>query len=79
MFKTDTDILVEKDGVLQGIVTWSELMKIYPDQRDELRIAQMLSQKFCVPKTIQTRSNILIIKEKIDVLPVVKKDNPHTN
>jgi Zn-dependent protease/CBS domain-containing protein len=71
------DILVEKDGVLQGIVTWSELMKINPDQRDELRIAQMPISKICVHEDESIlEANKLIIKEKIDVLPVVKKDNP---
>jgi len=71
------DILVEKDGVLQGIVTWSELMKINPDQRDELRIAQMPISKICVHEDESIlEANKLNIKEKIDVLPVVKKDNP---
>ncbi len=71
------DVLVEKDGVLQGIVTWSELMKISPDQRDNTQIAQMPISKISVHEDESIlEANKLIIREKIDVLPVVKKDNP---
>jgi Zn-dependent protease/CBS domain-containing protein len=71
------DVLVEKDGVLQGIVTWSELMKISPDQRDKMQIAQMpISKRWVHEDESILEANKLIIREKIDVLPVVKKDNP---
>ena len=35
------DVLVEKEGVFQGVVTWSELMKIKPEERSALRVEQM--------------------------------------
>jgi Zn-dependent protease/CBS domain-containing protein len=71
------DVLVEKDGVLQGIVTWSELMKITPDQRGKMRIDQMPIAKISVfdDESI-LEANKIIVREKIDLIPVVKKDNP---
>ncbi len=35
------DALVEKEGVFQGIITWSELMKIKSEERSALRVEQM--------------------------------------
>lgn len=71
------DVLVEKDGVLQGIVTWSELMKITPDQREKMRIDQMPIAKISVFEDESIlEANKIIIREKIDLIPVVKKDNP---
>jgi Zn-dependent protease/CBS domain-containing protein len=71
------DVLVEKDGVLQGIVTWSELMKISPDQRDNLRIEQMPIAKISVYEDESIlEANKIITREKIDVIPVVKRENP---
>ena len=32
------DALVEKDGSLMGVVTWSEIMKVRPEQRSTLRV-----------------------------------------
>ena len=71
------DVLVEKDGLLQGIVTWSELVKISPEQRDMLHIEQMpLSTLSVYEDESILEANKLIIRERIDVIPVVKKDNP---
>jgi CBS domain-containing protein len=71
------DVLVEKAGVLQGIVTWSELMKINPDQRDRMHIDQMPIAKISVfDDDSILEANKIIIREKIDVIPVVKKENP---
>lgn len=35
------DALVEKDDVFQGIVSWSEIIKVKPEQRVNLRVEQM--------------------------------------
>ncbi|MGE5188260.1 MAG: M50 family metallopeptidase, partial [Betaproteobacteria bacterium] len=35
------DVLLEKDGVFKGVVTWTELMKVNPLQRSSLRVEQM--------------------------------------
>ncbi len=71
------DVLVEKDGVFLGIVTWSELMKVTPDQRDNLRIEQMPLAKIAVYEDESIlEANKISIREKIDVIPVVDKENP---
>lgn len=71
------DILIEKDGALQGIVTWSELIKVKPEQRSELKIAQMPMKQLHVfeDESILEASN-LMNREKIDLLPVVDKQEP---
>ncbi len=71
------DVLVEKDGVFEGIVTWNELMKVTPDQRDMLRIDQMPLAKIAVYEDESIlEANKISIREKIDVVPVVDKENP---
>lgn len=70
------DVLVEKDGTLQGIVTWTELMKISPEQRDTMLIEQMPLAKISVFEDDSIlEANKVIIREKIDVIPVIKKEN----
>lgn len=68
------DIIIEKDGNLQGIVTWSEIMKVKPEQRNELRIAQMSRKQLYVfeDESILEASKVMN-REKIDLLPVVDK------
>lgn len=71
------DVLVEKDGVFEGIVTWAELMKVNIDQRDALRIEQMPLSKIVVHEDESIlEANKISIREKIDVIPVVDKENP---
>jgi len=71
------DVLVEKDGVFEGIVTWNELMKVTPDQRDTLRIEQMPLARISVFEDESIlEANKLSVREKIDVIPVVDKENP---
>jgi Zn-dependent protease/predicted transcriptional regulator len=71
------DVLVEKDGVLLGIVTWNELVKISQDQRDALRIEQMPLSKISVYEDASIlEANKIIINERIDLIPVVKKEDP---
>ena len=42
MFKSKYhDALVEKDGVFQGLVTWNEIIKVPPEQRNNIRVEQM--------------------------------------
>ena len=71
------DVLVEKEGVFEGIVTWNELMKVTPDQRDTLRIEQMPLARISVFEDESIlEANKLSVREKIDVIPVVDKENP---
>ncbi len=72
------DVLVEKDGVLQGVVTWSELMKVSAEQRDLLKVEQMPTRNISVFEDESIlEANKIITREKIDLIPVVLKDNPN--
>jgi Zn-dependent protease/CBS domain-containing protein len=71
------DALVEKDSVFQGIVTWSELMKIKPEERSALRVEQMPLKNISVHEDESIlEANKIMSTEKIDLIPVVDKENP---
>ncbi len=71
------DALVEKDGVLLGVVTWMELMKVNADQRETLRVGQMPTQNISVHEDESIlEANKIMIREKIDLIPVVDKQTP---
>ena len=71
------DALVEKDGIFQGVVTWNELMKIKPEERSALRVEQMpLKNISAYEDESILEVNKIMIREKIDLIPVVDKQNP---
>ncbi|MCL5876530.1 MAG: site-2 protease family protein [Candidatus Bathyarchaeota archaeon] len=71
------DALVEKDGVFLGMVTWAELMKVSNGDRDVLHVAQMPLKKIIVYEDESIlEANKVILREKLNILPVVQKDNP---
>jgi Zn-dependent protease/CBS domain-containing protein len=72
------DALVEKEGVLQGVVTWDELIKIKPEERGTLRVEQMpLKNIYVYEDESILEANKIIIQEKIDLIPVVERET-HT-
>ncbi len=78
MFKNRyQDVLVEKDGVLQGIVSWDELMKVSIEQRGVLRVEQMPLRNISVFQDESIlEANKIITREKIDLIPVIDKNVP---
>ncbi len=69
------DALVEKDGVFQGIVTWTELMKVKPEQRSTLKVEEMPMKNISVYEDESILEvNKLITREKIDLIPVVDRE-----
>ncbi len=71
------DALVEKDGVFQGIVTWTVLMKIKLEERSTLRVEQMPLKNISVFEDESILEvNKLITREKIDLIPVVDRQLP---
>ncbi len=71
------DALVEKEGVFQGIITWSELMKIKSEERSALRVEQMPLKNISVYEDESIlEANKIMSTEKIDLIPVVDKENP---
>ena len=71
------DALVEKEGVFQGIVTWSEIIKVPQDQRINLRVEQMPLKNISTdPDQAIFEAYKLMAREKIDLLPVLDKQIP---
>ncbi len=71
------DAIVEKDGILQGVVLWEELVKVKPEQRSQLTIGQMPLKKVSVftdESVIEAQK--IMTRERIGVLPVIDKENP---
>jgi Zn-dependent protease len=71
------DALVEKEGVFQGVVTWSELMKVEAGERGARRVEEMPLKSISVfeDESILEASKIMT-REKMDLIPVVNKDAP---
>jgi Zn-dependent protease/CBS domain-containing protein len=78
MFKNRyNDVLVTKNGVLEGVISWDELMKVEPRQRATLRIEQMPLRKIWIFKDESIlEANKVMAKEKIRLIPVVDKEVP---
>ena len=78
MFKSRYhDALVEKDGIFQGIVIWSEIIKVAPEQRINLRIEQMPIRNISTfPDEAVLEAYKIMTREKIDLLPVVDRQIP---
>jgi Zn-dependent protease/CBS domain-containing protein len=71
------DVLLEKDGVFKGVVTWTELMKVNPLQRSSLRVEQMplrLISVFIDESILE--ANKIMTREKVDLIPVVDRETP---
>jgi Zn-dependent protease/CBS domain-containing protein len=71
------DVLVEKDGVFQGIVTWNEIMKVKQEQRNELQVEQLPMKLISVfsDESILEAYKVML-HEKIDLVPVVERETP---
>jgi Zn-dependent protease/CBS domain-containing protein len=71
------DILVEKDGTLQGIVTWNEVMKVKPEQRNQLHVEQLPVRNLSVFEDESILEAYKVMrKEKADLVPVVAREAP---
>jgi Zn-dependent protease/CBS domain-containing protein len=71
------DALVEKEGIFQGVVTWDELMKAKPEQRSVLSVEQMPLKQISVFKDESIlEANKIMIRERMDLVPVVDKEAP---
>ena len=71
------DILIEKEGTLQGIVAWGEIMKIKPEQRSKLQMQQLpLKQVSIFPDESVLEAYKLMSREKIGLVPVVEREEP---
>ncbi len=66
------DALVEIDREFQGVVTWNELMKIAPEQRNTLKVGEMPLKKIsvCQDESVLEAYKITT-RQRMDLLPVV--------
>lgn len=71
------DLLIEKDGIFQGIVTWDEIKKVRPEERSEMRAGQLPAKRISVyPDESILESYKIMTRERIDLVPVVEKEAP---
>ena len=71
------DVLVEKEGTLQGIVTWNEIMKIKPEQRSQQQVGRLPMKQLSVfPDESILEAYKVMSREKIDLVPVVDHEAP---
>jgi Zn-dependent protease/CBS domain-containing protein len=71
------DALVEKEGTLEGVVTWNEIMKIKPEQRSTMRVEALERKQVSVFEDESIlEAYKTMAREKIDLLPVVDKTAP---
>jgi len=71
------DALVEKEDVFQGILTWSEIIKVPQNQRINLRVEQMPLKSISTdPDQAIFEAYKLMTRQKIDLLPVLDKQIP---
>jgi Zn-dependent protease len=72
------DILVQKDGIFQGVVTWNEIMKIKPEQRAQQQVAQLPTRRISVSADESIlEAYRLMTQEKVDLIPVVNREEPN--
>jgi len=71
------DAIVVKDGVLEGLVVWDELVKVKPEQRGQLRVEQMPIKKvFVYADESVLEAQKIMTREHVTVLPVVERSDP---
>lgn len=71
------DILIEKDGVFHGVVTWNEIMKIKPEDRSLIKVEQMPLKKIAVYQNESIlEANKIMTRERIDLIPVLDREMP---
>jgi Zn-dependent protease/CBS domain-containing protein len=69
------DVLIEKDELLVGIVTWNNIMKVKPEERAELQVGNLPIKKLSIFDDESVLEAYKVIRhEKIDLLPVVDRE-----
>jgi Zn-dependent protease len=69
------NVLIEKDELLVGIVTWNNIMKVKPEERAELQVGNLPIKKLSIFDDESVLEAYKVIRhEKIDLLPVVDRE-----
>jgi Zn-dependent protease/CBS domain-containing protein len=71
------DVPVERDCGLQGVVTWNEIMKIKPEDRNAQSVGQLPMKQVSVFQDESVLEAYKIMsREKLDLVPVVDREAP---
>jgi Zn-dependent protease/predicted transcriptional regulator len=71
------DILIRDDGTLEGVVKWSDIVKVSPKQRPVLKLGQMRIQEISAFRDEPVlEAYRRMVREKIDLMPVVERESP---
>ena len=71
------DLLIEKDGIFQGIVAWDEIKKINPGERAGMQVGQLPAKHISIfPDESILEAYKIMAREGIDLLPVVDREVP---
>ncbi len=71
------DVIVEKEQQFQGILTWSEVMKVSAEQRIYIKVEESPLRRISVfDDGPVTEASKIMNQENIDLLPVLKKEEP---
>jgi Zn-dependent protease/CBS domain-containing protein len=71
------DILVEDEHTYQGVVKWNIILKVKPEDRAKQVLGEMQMQKlytFYDDSVLEAYK--IMVRERIDLVPVVKKEDP---
>jgi CBS domain-containing protein len=71
------DILVEDDHTYHGVVKWNEILKVKPQDRAKLSLGEMaMEQPLAFDDDSVLEAYKVMVKGKIDLIPVVKREDP---
>jgi len=71
------DVIVEADGAFNGVVSWQEITKIKPEERNTITVQKLPVKNVAVSQDESVlEAYKIMMREKIDLLPVVDKENP---
>jgi Zn-dependent protease/CBS domain-containing protein len=72
------DILVQKGGVYQGVVTWNEVNKVRPEYRTQKRVEDLPMKKISVYSDESIlEAYKLMTRENLDLIPVINREEPN--
>jgi CBS domain-containing protein len=72
------DIMIQKEGAYQGVVTWDEINKVEPTLRSQKRIGELPARKILIfPDESILEAYKLMTREKVDLIPVVYREDPN--
>jgi predicted transcriptional regulator len=72
------DIMIQKEGAYQGVVTWNEIKKVEPALRAQKRVSELHSKKISIfPDESILEAYKLMTGEKVDLIPVVYREDPN--